>query len=236
VKPVVFAGPTLSAHSVLASRAFAFRPPAAEGDIYRASLKQPVAIALIDGQFESVPSVWHKEVLWALSQGIAVYGAASMGALRAAELDRFGMIGIGSIYEAFRDGHYSDDDEVAILHAPRELGYVPLSLAMVDIRATLAAAVRERVVSPVLARQLTRIAKQTFFKDRTWKTILAGLKRDTAVRLRGWLTANAVDQKRADAIALLNALREFRPGETQPAFDFQSTVFWRALQQRHHRT
>src|SRR5690348_7830328 len=110
MKPVVFVGPTLSRHPVLASKAFAWRPPATEGDVYRAAMKRPEAIALIDGQFENVPSVWHKEILWALSQGIAVFGAASMGALRAAELDRFGMIGVGAVYEAFRDGRLGDDD------------------------------------------------------------------------------------------------------------------------------
>ena len=54
----------------------------------------PGAIGVIDGYFDGVPSVWHKEILWALSQGIRVFGGASMGALRAAELDGFGMTGV----------------------------------------------------------------------------------------------------------------------------------------------
>ena len=72
-----------------------------------------------------MPTVWHKEILWAMAQGIHVFGAASIGALRAAELDAFGMRGIGRIYEAFRDGVLEDDDEVAVLHGPEELGYPP---------------------------------------------------------------------------------------------------------------
>ena len=59
------------------------------------ALERPVAIGLIDGYFERVPSVSHKEILWAMSQGIVVIGAASMGALRAAELAPFGMLGVG---------------------------------------------------------------------------------------------------------------------------------------------
>ena len=39
-----------------------------------------------------------------MSEGVPVFGAASMGALRAAELHEFGMRGIGRIFEAFRDG------------------------------------------------------------------------------------------------------------------------------------
>jgi len=237
MRPVVFVGPTLSGHPVLASRAFVFRPPASEGDVYRASLKRPAAIGLIDGQFENVPSVWHKEILWALSQGIPVFGAASMGALRASELDRFGMIGVGAIYEAYRDGRYVDDDEVAIVHAPRELRYTPLSLALADIRATLAAAQRAKILSPALARKLVRIAKTTFFKDRTWGAILPdglrGSDARSARRVRHWIATNAVSQKETDALLLLERVRDLREPVVQPAFEFQNTVFWRELVARH---
>ena len=90
---VVFLGPTLShddARDVLDAE---YRPPAAHGDVLRAALRRPRAIGLVDGVFERVPAVWHKEILFALSEGVHVYGAASMGALRAAELDAFGMRG-----------------------------------------------------------------------------------------------------------------------------------------------
>ena len=240
MKAVVFVGPSLSGHPILASKDFAWRPPASEGDIYRASLKRPKAIGLIDGQFESVPSVWHKEILWALSKGIAVFGAASMGALRAAELDRFGMTGIGAIYEAFRNGRYTDDDEVAVLHAPKALAFRPLSVAMADIRATIAAARRAEAVSPGTAALVLHIAKTTFFKERDWDLILghpelARMKREIS-RLRRWLAGNMVEQKREDALLLLQALRLFEPRPDAPFcpnFEFQSTVFWRALRRRH---
>src|SRR4029077_1266006 len=100
----------------------------------------PALIGVIDGYFERVPTVWHKEILWAMAEGIHVYGAASAGALRAAELAGFGMRGIGRVYEDFRDGVLQDDDEVAVLHGPAEVGYPPVTEAMVNIRATLAAA------------------------------------------------------------------------------------------------
>ena len=117
-----------------------WRPPIRQGELYRAALDRPAVIGVIDGYFEVTPTVWHKEILWAMAQGIHVYGAASIGALRAAELDTFGMKGIGRIYEDFRDGVLEDDDEVAVLHGPEELGYPPLTDAMVNIRATLAEA------------------------------------------------------------------------------------------------
>ena len=143
---VVFLGPTLAhdeARTVLDAE---FLPPAAHGDVLRAAFRRPQAIGIVDGVFEHVPAVWHKEILFALSEGIHVYGAASMGALRAAELDRFGMRGIGEVYRAYADGVLEDDDEVAVAHAGAEDGFQAMSDPMVDIRATLDAAVSNGIV------------------------------------------------------------------------------------------
>ena len=86
---VVFTGPTLPERDARQYLEADYRPPAAIGDVYKAALSRPFAIGIIDGYYETTPSIWHKEVLWALKQGIHVYGAASMGALRAAELAAF---------------------------------------------------------------------------------------------------------------------------------------------------
>ena len=64
----------------------------------------PARIAIIDGLFEQVPAVWHKELLFAMARGVEVSGAASMGALRAAELHAFGMIGVGPTFAAYKSG------------------------------------------------------------------------------------------------------------------------------------
>ena len=146
---LIFAGPTLSGVTLPPDSRTRLLPPAAHGDVYRATLlsPRPRALLLIDGYFRAQPAVRHKEILWALSQGIYVFGAASIGALRAAELAPFGMLGVGAVFEAFRSGILEDDDEVAVEHGPAELGYPPVSEAMVDIRATLAAALRNGVVS-----------------------------------------------------------------------------------------
>jgi hypothetical protein len=86
-------------------------------------LRQPQAIGIIDGYFHRVPAVWHKEILWAMSEGIHVFGSASMGALRASELHRYGMIGVGRVFETYRDGRLEDDDEVVVMHSPESFGY-----------------------------------------------------------------------------------------------------------------
>src|SRR5262249_25127305 len=117
---IVFLGPSLRAADLRQLSSFDVRPPAAHGDVYRAVQDHPRTIGIVDGYFEGVPSVWHKEILYALSEGVHVYGAASMGALRAAELDGFGMQGVGRIYEGYRDGLFEDDGDVAVSHGPEE--------------------------------------------------------------------------------------------------------------------
>jgi hypothetical protein len=236
----IFAGPTLWDDPILAASDFLWLPPASEGDIYRVARKKPRAIGLIDGRFETVPSVWHKEILWALAHGIHVYGAASMGALRAAELDRFGMVGVGSIYEDFRTGILQDDDEVAVVHAPAELGYRPLSEAMVDIRATLAAAKSANVISQRTADTLVRIAKDIFFKERNWDVLIRtaadfALPKAQLAHLMRWLPTNRIARKRQDALGMVEAMRRLlgaRPRSFRPRFKFQHTVYWQNLIER----
>src|ERR1700728_3217539 len=100
---VSFAGPSLPPPAPPIA-GIEWRPPVRQGDLYLAALSRPAIIGVADGYFEIMPTVWHKEILWAMAQGIHVYGAASIGALRAAELDAFGMRGIGGIYQDLRDG------------------------------------------------------------------------------------------------------------------------------------
>src|SRR3989338_1860747 len=99
IKKIVYLGPTLSlqeAQQILPDAYYL--PPIRCGDILHALRWKPPTILIIDGYFEKTAAVWHKEILAALGQGVQVYGASSMGALRAAELNTFGMIGIGAIY------------------------------------------------------------------------------------------------------------------------------------------
>ena len=210
---VVFIGPTLGPADARGRLDADYRPPASQGDVYRAALRRPRAIGIVDGYFESVPAVWHKEILWAMAQGIHVFGSASMGALRAAELEAFGMDGVGWIFEQYRDGAIEDDDEVAVLHGPAETGYVALSEAMVNIRRTLAAAASAGVLDADAAAALTRIAKALFYKERSYAALLdragrAGLPAAAIDRFAAWLPRGRVDQKRLDALAMLRRMRD----------------------------
>src|SRR5437660_10789954 len=167
----VFTGPTLSPAEAREELDAVYLPPVAQGDVYRAALRRPRAIGIIDGYFERLPSVWHKEILWAMSHGIHVFGSASIGALRAAELDAFGMEGVGSIFEAYRDGALEDDDEVAVIHATAEFAFRPASEAMVDIRCTLAKAVEAGILCATTGAAIESVAKSLFYPDRNYQLI-----------------------------------------------------------------
>jgi hypothetical protein len=127
-------GPSLPIHEAEEILSAVYLPPARQTDLLTAAINlRPDVIGLIDGVFLHSLSVWHKEILYALNHGILVYGASSMGALRAAETAEFGMIGVGEIYRQYASGELQDDDEVALAHASADQGHRKVSEPMVNI-------------------------------------------------------------------------------------------------------
>jgi hypothetical protein len=237
---VIFAGPSMPPSARPGIAGLEWRPPVRQGDLYRAALDGPAVIGVIDGYFERVPTVWHKEILWAMANGIHVYGAASIGALRAAELADFGMKGIGHVYRQFRDGGLADDEEVAVLHAPAELDYAQVTEAMVNVRATVGLACRLGAIEPALADALARIAKDMFYKDRTYDAILKtaderGLAPEALRRFAHWLPGGQVDQKRIDAAEMVDAVAGHLAGGVTPlkvSYQFAHTFAWEEARRR----
>jgi hypothetical protein len=235
-RAVIFAGPSLPPSTRPADPAFEWYPPVRQGELYRAALTRPAIIGITDGYFEVTPTVWHKEILWAMTQGIHVYGSASIGALRAAELHFFGMKGVGRIFEAYRHGILSDDDEVAVLHGPEELDYPAVTEAMVNIRATLDKAVAEGVLDSWLVACLTEIGKTLFYKQRSWDGVFGlatarGLPPMPLDQFAVWLQYGKVDQKRIDALEMIAAIREHLTTGVTPlevSYLFQDTGYHKA--------
>ena len=236
---VVFVGPTLKAADIRRNRRhFHFRPPVADGDVFRVVAAGASAIGIIDGYFETRPAIRHKEILWAIARGVRIYGAASMGALRAAELSRFGMIGIGSVYEAFAQGRLENDDAVAVSHGPAELGFPAVSEALVDIQATVERATGIGVLTEGEAEQVVRAARSLYFKERTWPAIDQALSGYGMIKVRrreivAALTQCAVSVKRQDACALLKRLRrDHADAGRPPGFDLPETPAFRSGRDR----
>ena len=234
---VVFLGPSLSRADAARELDALYLPPVTCGDVLRCCAAHPKAIGIVDGFFDRKPAVWHKEILFALSHGIPVFGAASMGALRAAELAPFGMVGIGEIFEAYRSGEYEDDDEVAVVHAPAEDGYRAGSEAMVNIRATVRRAVEQGALSRRTATQLLEVAKGLHYAARGYRVVLRtaeerGLPSHELSAFVDWLPSGRVDQKRLDAIALLATLRGAKEkgfSRPTPSFRLAHTSAWHEL-------
>jgi len=185
--------------------------------------------------FDGVPSVWHKEILWAIEQGIPVFGSASMGALRAAELGAFGMIGCGRIFEAFRDGEIADDDEVAVLHGPPELDFVALSDPMVSVRATIERAKKARILTDDAARVVNATAKSLHYRERTWDAIIARIRGKPGMSdFLAWLPGGKVEAKGDDARTMLLQMASFlSSGEDTPQGQrIERTLAWQGLVRR----
>ena len=190
-----------------------YRPPVKRNDINILVDKgRPEIIGIIDGIFFDRAAVAHREIIRAIKAGVTVVGGCSMGALRASELDTHGMIGVGRIYEWYRDGVVESDDEVAVTFHPETLE--PLSVPLVNIRTTLRSAVENGVLDPTLGDTLLGIARSMYYPDRTYaamvkKSVDQGLipesEQDTII---DYLIHNEVDVKREDALLVIEKIKE----------------------------
>ncbi len=232
-KIIVFLGPSLPQVEARSLLNALYLPPAAGADLISAvDNYQPDAIALIDGVFFGSSSVWHKEILYALSRGIAVYGASSMGAIRAAETDVFGMIGVGEIYRMYKSGELIDDDEVVLVY---DSDYRPLSEPMINVRATLQQAHEEGIIDRAVYERILDIAKNIYFLDRTFAAIFhlclqAGIDPFTVNNLRKFTENHYIDLKAQDARLLLTMLAD-EPIKNSRLCDFTPTHLYGALRE-----
>jgi len=237
MRVIVFTGPSLPPSIANAQLEADIRPPVSQGDVLRAVRDDPAIIGIVDGHFHQVPSVWHKEILWAMSHGIHVIGSSSMGALRAAELWQFGMVGIGWVFEAYRDGLLTDDDEVALAHGPTELDFIGLSVPMVNIRRTFDAATEAGVLGADSRAMLLGVAKALHYPERTFERILeragtVGLDQSETTALEAWLLHGRIDQKREDALDMIRYIRTISEAGLKPKqadYRFEYTDMWDAV-------
>ena len=183
---VVFLGPTLERSQAARYLDAVYHRPAEQGSVVSAiRTLNPRALVLIDGSFARVPAVRHKEILWALSLGIPVYGAGSMGALRAAELWPFGMQGFGLVYRWYRATPLADDDEVAVAMTPPELGAAALSDALINMRLTLRGAERRGGIPREVRVALENAARSLHFMERTYADSVRSCPIDFSGRMAG---------------------------------------------------
>jgi hypothetical protein len=168
---VVFSGPSLSWSEVVSiDRLLRCRSPAKRGDISEVAKEGVAIIGLIDGVFYDRAAVSHKEIIDVMRSGVTIVGGSSMGALRASELNSFGMVGVGKIYECFKLGIIEADDEVAVAYNPVTLESV--SDPLVNIRVALHLLEKASIMSSDTSDALLKLAQSLFYIDRSLPLVL----------------------------------------------------------------
>jgi hypothetical protein len=209
---IVYLGPSLPLDKARAILEADYRPPVRRGDLEKALKDGARIIGIIDGAFYNDSPVGHKEILDAMKKGVVVVGGSSMGALRASELDAFGMIGVGRIYECYRSGRLVADDEVAVTYNP--MTGEQLSEPLVNVRYQLKAAELDGVITGEEKNALVSMAAGMYYPDRVYPAILKlaveknVLSAKKAAALLRYIEEKPLSLKAEDAIATLKKVKE----------------------------
>lgn len=209
--PIVFVGPSLPVEHARDLLAADYRPPIRRGDLEEAPPGSVVAI--IDGVFDQNLAVSTTEIRAALGRGVHVFGASSMGALRAVEVP--GMRGVGRVYEMYRSGVIDGDDEVAIIFDPQTMR--PLCEPLVNIRYAVERLATPGTISRELAAAIMRAAQRLPYFERSYPRILRQIglgDRDEVSHLASMLAS--YDLKGEDAVTLLEQLRDLKFRQAPP--------------------
>ncbi len=216
IKPIIFIGPSLDIGK--AKRIFDadYRPPAKKGDFLRLmnciSDDDRVIVGLVDGLFlQDYPPTPIEVFQLVVKKNMLVLGGASLGALRAVELEKYGMIGIGKIFELYKKNTIAADDEVAVTFDPEKKQLE--SEAMIDIRYNLFVALRKGVIDKNTRKAAVKVAKSIYFPDRNYEVIIDETKRrypsssDYLESFRSYVSKNRQSLKEKDAIKLVNYVK-----------------------------
>ncbi|MFE6892071.1 TfuA-like protein [Streptomyces sp. NPDC057694] len=213
----VYVGPTLPrSTSQLSAPGVQVHPPARHGDLFDDAVQDGDTVVLLDGVFHQAPALRHKEILAAMGRGVRVIGAASIGALRACELDAFGMVGVGSVYAAYVRGQFSGDDEVAVGQAP-DRDWAALTWPVVSLSHVLHLAVQANVLEAAHADRLLCALRAVYYPQRTLAAVRAVCARENAGDVARWLDQQRAEEphfgdiKRADALLALQVAHDPRP-------------------------
>ena len=184
-----------------------YKKPIKRGDLGLALKEHPDIIAIIDGVFHQNSAVGHKEILNVMKNGIKVFGASSMGALRASELDELGMVGIGHVYNQYASGEVESDDDVAVMLDSESLE--ALSEPLINMKYVFTNASSEGIISEDEKEELLSIAKKTYYPQRSYAKTLAesNLDDSTKEKLIDFIRMSP-DIKKEDAKDLIRYVKD----------------------------
>jgi TfuA protein len=213
-KPIIFLGPSLSHEKARQIFQADFRGPAKKGDLLRVSsiVDDTTVVCLVDAVFlQDYPPSPIEVYQLMLNKNIKLFGAASLGALRAVELEKFGMIGIGKIFELYKKGKITADDEVAVTFVEGE--HQLQSEAMIDIRFNLFLAHRMGIINEITKKTIAKVAKNIYFPYRNYTDILDQTQKQYPAiskdlkSFRTYIIKNRQSLKERDTIKLINYVK-----------------------------
>ncbi|MEU6379512.1 TfuA-like protein [Streptomyces sp. NPDC046909] len=206
----MFVGPTLPrSDPQLAAPDVRVWPPAGHGDLFDSAIRGEDTVVVIDGVYHQAPALRHKEILAAMGRGVRVIGAASIGALRAAELGPYGMLGVGRVYSAYASGEIDGDDEVAVGQTP-DGEWDALTWPVVNLRHVLGLARSAAVLNGGRAARLLAALRAVYYPQRTTAAVQSVCRRQGETEFARWLAEQRKqdrhfgDLKRADALAAID--------------------------------
>lgn len=184
-----------------------YKRPIQRGDLNLALKENPDIIGIIDGVFHQNSAVGHKEILKVMKKGIKVYGASSMGALRASELDVLGMYGIGYVYSQYASGEVDSDDDVAVMLDSETLE--ALSEPLINMKYVFENAASQSIITEDEKDELLQIAKKTYYPKRNYAQTLSSstLDDDKKGKLIDFIRESA-DIKKEDAKELIKHIKQ----------------------------
>ncbi|GAA3092453.1 TfuA-like protein [Streptosporangium carneum] len=230
----VFSGPTLDPGEARRSQPnVVAHGPVKHGDLFDPAIGRDDAVLIVDGLFHQSRALRHKEILHVLHRGVGVYGASSIGALRAVELRDHGMAGLGEVYLQYARGEIEGDDEVAVAQSPSG-DQRALSVPMVNVRAMLRRAVEEGVLADPAARRHAELFRAIYYPQRTLVTMREVSQQAEGAAFVDWLTGRLredphfCDLKRADALLAIDQVsRRLRTGDRSRPRPPRSDREWR---------
>jgi ribosomal protein S12 methylthiotransferase accessory factor len=199
----VFLGPSLPSTEARSLLAADYRPPLRRGDLD--AIAAPAVVAVVDGVLEPEARLPPEEARRAAGRGLRLFGAASVGALIAADPSIPGSVaGVGRVFRLLRRGRARAED-VALLYAPHDLR--PLTVPVVDVLCRLDAAVASGRVPPGAAAAALAALRALPLEDRAPAAVARLLRHHLGPTSPGLGDPPGSGAKAADARRLLRILR-----------------------------
>lgn len=184
--------------------------PIKRGDLYQDIDQKFNIVAIVDGRFDQALAVSPSEILDGIRSGLRIYGSSSMGAIRAAELHSFGMIGVGEIYNYISSSSQFRDDFVGQIFSENNKNLK--SYSYIDFFFSAMKLVNDKKIDSSTADLLCLLYSSLYYTERNRLGFLQKLQTEKKC-LKLTRAADIIfncnySQKKTDAIELLKRINK----------------------------